>query len=267
MIRENLKMCKRIVIKVGTTTLTYGNGTLNLKRIERLSWVLSDLRNQGKEIVLVSSGAIAVGTDRLGLVKRPRDIRGKQAASAVGQAVLMQIYQNFFMEYNQKVAQILLTKDVIDDKVRKENARNTFSALFEMGVIPIVNENDTISIDELEFSDNDTLSAYVACLIDSDALIILSDIDGLYEEDPKKNPDAKLISVVGEINKEILDTAGISSSELGTGGMITKITAAKRATKKGIDTIIANGTEPTCIFEILEGNEVGTLFLGKKVKA
>ncbi len=261
MYRKDLKNCKRIVIKIGTTTLTYDNGRLNLKRISKLAWVLSDLNSQGKEIVLVSSGAISVGTERLGLEKRPRDIRGKQATSAVGQAVLMQIYQNLFLEYNQQVAQILLTRDVLDDPIRKENARNTFFELFRLGVIPIVNENDTVSIDELEFSDNDTLSSYVACLTDSDLLIILSDIEGLFEEDPKKNINAKKIDIVKEINDYIYNIAGASNSEHGTGGMFTKISAAKRALNSNIKTLIASGAEPDIIFKILDGENVGTLFI------
>ncbi|MDR2940820.1 MAG: glutamate 5-kinase [Clostridiales bacterium] len=259
--RELLNNCNRIVVKVGTTTLTYDNGKLNLQRVSKLAWVLSDLKSQGKEIALVSSGAITVGTERLGLTKRPKDIKGKQAASAVGQAVLMQIYQNLFLEYNQQVAQILLTKDIIDNPVRKENARNTFFELFKLGVIPIINENDTVSIDELEFSDNDTLSSYVACLIDCDLLIILSDIEGLYEEDPKKNPNAHKIDIINKIDQNIYDIAGGPLSEHGTGGMHTKISAAQRATQAGIKTIVASGSEPNIIFKILAGDNIGTLFV------
>ncbi|MGL4393262.1 MAG: glutamate 5-kinase [Fusobacteriaceae bacterium] len=259
------KNYKRIVIKVGTTTLTYPNKAINLQKIEKLAWVLSDLKNQGKEIVLVSSGAIAVGTERLKLAERPRDTKGKQATSAVGQAVLMQIYENFFMSYNQIVAQILLTKDVIEEKNRKENALNTFLTLFEMGVIPIVNENDTVATDEIEFGDNDSLSAYVATLTKSDALIILSDIDGLYNADPKKNPDAKLIYEIENIS-DVENFAGDSSSNVGTGGMTTKILAAKIATKEGIDTFIASGENPEIIFKILAGEKIGSLFKGKNIK-
>lgn len=264
--RADFKKHNRIVVKVGTTSLTYENGKLNLKRIAKLAWVLTDLRNQGKEVILVSSGAIAVGTDRLGLSQRPRDIRGKQAASAVGQAVLMQIYENFFMEYNQKVAQILLTKDVFDNDTRKENARNTFSALLEMGVIPVVNENDTVSIEEIEFSDNDTLSAYVACLIEADLLIILSDIDGIYDCDPKTNKKAKLISRIDKFDDEIFCVAGESANALGTGGMLTKLYAAKMASDAHIDTVVAQGEEPKIIFKILNGDEKGTLIAGNGSK-
>lgn len=264
--RIDLKNHNRIVVKVGTTTLTYETGKLNFKRIAKLAWVLADLRNQGKEVVLVSSGAIAVGADRLGLTKRPDDIRGRQAASAVGQAILMQIYENFFMQYNQQVAQILLTKDVLENDTRKENAKNTFAALTEMGVIPIVNENDTVSIEEVEFSfsDNDTLSAYVACLVDADMLIILSDIDGIYDCDPKKNENAKHISYVDKFDDALFGVAGESASKLGTGGMVTKLYAAEKASGFGIDTVIAQGENPEIIFDILNGEEKGTLIGGKR---
>jgi glutamate 5-kinase len=224
--------------------------------------VLTDLRVCGKEVILVSSGAIAVGADRLG-TPRPRDTSGKQAVSAVGQAILMQIYENFFMQYNQHVAQILLTKDALENEERKRNARNTFAKLLSLRVIPIVNENDTVSTDELEFSDNDSLSAYVACLVEADALIMLSDIDGLYDRDPKKHSDAKLISVVPEITEEIARGAGGAGSSLGTGGMETKLTAARMAAEAGIDTIITSGERAEVLFDILGGAEIGTLFLRK----
>lgn len=262
--RERLKEHKRIVIKVGTSNITYPNGKLNLKRISKLAWTIADLRNQGKEIVLVSSGAIAIGADRLGLSERPRDIIGKQVASAVGQAVLMQIYENFFMEYNQKVAQILLTKDVIEFESRKQNAKNTISTLFKMNVVPIVNENDTVSTDELtEFSENDNLSAHVACLVESDCLIILSDKNGLYTSDPRENEGATLIPIVYNIDEKIIGLAGGAGSRLGTGGMATKVAAAKLAADAGIDTVIASGESPGILFDILDGEEVGTLFTKK----
>lgn len=254
-------MDKRIVVKIGTASLTLPNGRLDLRRIERLCWVLTDLRNQGYEVILVSSGAIAVGSDRLGLATRPRDILGKQAASAVGQAVLMQIYENFFMTYNQKVAQILLTRDVVENEQRKTNARNTFFTLLSMGVVPIVNENDTISTEELEFSDNDTLSSYVAILTDSDMLVILSDISGLYDKDPKKHSDAQLIVTVDKITDEITAMAGVSSTTLGTGGMQTKLNAAKMAMDQNIKTIIASGEDPAILFDIMQGKPVGTCFV------
>ena len=262
--RALIKEYKRIVVKIGTSSLHYQNGKLNLQTIDRLAWTLSDLRNQDKEIILVSSGAIAVGAQRLGLAERPRDVMGKQAASAVGQAVLMQIYENFFTQYTQKVAQILLTKDVLDDVTRKTNAGNTFRTLFSMGVIPIVNENDSISTEELGFSENDSLSAYVARLVEGDLLIILSDIDGLRESDPKINPDAKMISEVNEITGELFGMAGDVGSSLGTGGMQAKLAAAQIATEAGIDTVIASGGNPGVLFSILNGDNVGTLFRASK---
>jgi glutamate 5-kinase len=232
--------------------------------MDRLARVISDIRNRGIDVVLVSSGAIAVGTDRLGLPRRPRDTIGKQAASAVGQATLMQMYEKLFEEYNQKVAQILLTKPVFEADSKKNNARNTISRLLEMGVIPIVNENDTVSTDELnDFSDNDTLSSYVAALIKTDLLIILSDIDGMYTADPNKNSDAEIISVVPEVNNDVYALAGGSASALGTGGMVTKVKAADFLTKKGINMVIASGEKPDILFDILDGEAIGTLFLGK----
>ncbi len=263
--RIGLKNHKRIIIKVGTTSLTHPNGKLDLKRIDNLAWVLSDLKNQQKDIILVSSGAIAVGADRLSLKKRPRDIIGKQAASAVGQAVLMQIYENFFMQYNQKVAQVLLTKDVFENPLKRRNAKNTIDKLIELGVIPIVNENDTVATEELyEISDNDTLSAYVCSLIDGDLLIILSDIDGMYTKDPNLHPDAEIIDVVDKIDDKIKNIAGGSSTELGTGGMITKVTAAQIANSSGADMVVASGENPNVIFDILNAEKKGTLFAVKR---
>ncbi len=254
---------KRVVIKIGTTTLTYENSKLNLKLIDKLARVLVDLRNQGTEVVLVSSGAIAVGASRLG-IERPRDINGKQATSAVGQAILMQIYEKMFMEYNQVIAQVLLTKDVIDMSERRNHAKNTMSTLLEMGVIPIVNENDTVSSEQIEFSDNDTLSAYVADLIDSDLLVILSDIDALYDSDPNKNKDAKPIREVNEINDYIRTIATGSASVVGTGGMATKIKAAEICEVKKIETVIASGQDPSIIYDIIDGKEIGTRFIWNK---
>lgn len=268
---ERLKLINHntIVVKVGTTTLTYSNGRLNLRRMEKLARVLSDLRNEGKEVILVSSGAIAVGTERLGLMERPRDTRGKQATAAVGQAVLMQIYQKFFTEYNQNIAQVLLTRDVFEDDIRRTNAYNTFSSLINMGVIPIVNENDTVSTSELsdlEFKDNDTLSAYVATLIKADILILLSDIDGLYNCDPRINQDAKIIHNVKVITEDIENMGGGSNSKFGTGGMETKISAAKSINSLGIDMVIASGNDPIAIYDILKGKDIGTLFVAENKK-
>lgn len=260
--RERLKDYKRIVIKIGSTSLTHENGKINLRQVDKLAWVVSDLRNRGVDVLIVSSGAIAVGADKLGLSERPRDIIGKQASSAVGQALLMQIYERSFGEYNQKIAQILLTKGAFESAYKKRNARNTIDKLFELKVIPIVNENDTVATDELnEFSDNDTLSAYVADLIDSDALIILSDIAGLYTGDPNKNPDATIIDTVTEIDEDIYKIAGGSASSLGTGGMATKVKAAELLNGRGIDMVIAHGENPKVIFDILDGKQVGTMFV------
>ncbi|WP_267525557.1 glutamate 5-kinase [Campylobacter sp. MG1] len=256
---------KRIVIKIGTTSLTYANGKINLRAIENLAWVLCDLKNQGKEIILVSSGAIAVGTERLALEKRPRDIVGKQVASAVGQGVLMQIYESFFSKYNQIIAQILLTRDVFENEIMLKNAQNSVLKLIQMGVIPIVNENDTVATDELQgFSDNDTLSAYVSNLVDADLLILLSDIDAMYDKDPNKFSDAKKISEIYVIDDEVLSSASGSNSALGTGGMITKVNSAKMVNGNGIDMIITSGKDFGVLFDIVQGKEIGTLFKGSK---
>ncbi|NLM12461.1 MAG: glutamate 5-kinase [Epulopiscium sp.] len=261
--RNELKNCRRIVIKIGTSSLTHQNGSLHYARMEHLARVLSDLRNSGKEVVLVSSGAIGVGVERLGCQERPKEVEMKQAAAAVGQAILMQIYEKFFSEYNQVIAQILLTKDVLEDPIKKTNAQNTFNTLLKMGVIPIVNENDTVATEELQetiFGDNDTLSAMVAVLIEADLLILLSDIDGLYTKNPRDCSDAVLINTVKEITNEIESLAGGVGSNLGTGGMITKISAAKIANYNGVNMVIANGEDLTNIYKILEGEIVGTLF-------
>lgn len=261
--REQLKQYKRIVIKVGTSMVTYPNGRLNLKRVERLAWVLSDLRNQEKEVVLVTSGSIGIGSVRLAFEERPKETKRKQAAAAVGQAILMQVYQNFFNEYNQKMAQILLTKDDIINDERKNNTMNTFETLLELGVIPVVNANDTISTDEIGFSDNDKLSALVASILGADLLILLTDIDGLYDADPKENPDAKRISYVEGITQEIEAMAGEKGSKFSVGGMTTKIEAAKMCMEQKLDMVIALGENPTIVFEILDGEDVGTYFRGK----
>lgn len=251
---------KRIVIKVGTTTLTYENGELNLRLIDKLARVLSDLKNQGSDIVLVSSGAIAVGAKRLN-IERPRDLTGKQATSAVGQGILMQIYEKSFIEYNKIVAQILLTKDVIEDEERKNYAKNTMESLLSLGVIPIVNENDTVSVDELGFSDNDTLSAYVSTLIDADLLIILSDIDALYDKDPNKFDDAKKIDKVNKIDDYIRTVATGSNSKVGTGGMATKINACEICYTKKIETVITSGNDPNIIYDVVNKEKIGTRFI------
>ena len=259
---EMMQSHKRIVIKVGSTTLTYPSGKLNLKRINRLAWTISDLKNQGKEVILVTSGAVAIGAEILALSERPRDIVGKQAASAVGQAALMQIYEQFFGQYNQKVAQILLTKDVVEHNIRRRNAENTFFKLLSMDVLPIVNENDSVSTEELEFTfaENDTLSAYVACLTKSDLLIMLSDIDGMYNADPRLDPDARIIPYIAKIDDAIMQCAGGSQTSFGTGGMASKLTAARMAGQHNIDTIITSGEDPAILFDIMDGMEIGTYF-------
>ncbi|MGL5635177.1 MAG: glutamate 5-kinase [Sarcina sp.] len=265
----SIKDSKRVVVKVGTSSLTHKNGNINLGRIEKLARVLSDLQNMGKEIVLVSSGAIGVGCGVLGLNERPESIKGKQAAAAVGQCHLMNIYSKFFGEYGHIVAQVLLTRDVIEDDRMRNNVCNTFDTLLEKGIIPIVNENDTISIDEIEnicnFGDNDNLSAIVSLLTNADLLIILSDIDGFYNGDPRKVKDAKLIEEIDDITEEIKASAGGAGSSFGTGGMRTKISAAEKVVESGIHMILANGEDPSILRDILsDGERRGTLFIGKK---
>ena len=255
---------KRIVVKVGTSTLTYENGRLNLKCIERMAWVLSDLVNQGKEVVLVTSGAIGVGATRLSFAQRPKEIKKKQAAAAVGQAVLIQIYQNFFKEYNQAIAQILLTKEEIENEQRRTNTLNTLNTLLELGIVPIINANDTISTYEIEFSDNDNLSAMVADMIEADLLILLTDIDGLYDKDPKTNTDAKRISFVPEVTEQIHKMAGQKGSKFSVGGMATKVQAAEYCQKSGVNMVVALGDDPTIVHKIIEGEDVGTFFKARR---
>ena len=263
--RNILKEANRIVVKVGTSTLTYDNGRINLTRIEKLTRVLSDIMNSGKEVILVTSGAIGVGVSKLKLKEKPKTIREKQAVAAVGQCELMHIYSKFFGEYSHTVGQVLLTRDVVEDDHIRNNVCNTFETLIENGIIPIVNENDTVSIDEIEnivrFGDNDNLSAIVSKLINADLLIILSDIDGFYDSDPRKNKDSKLIREITEITPELEECCGGAGSNLGTGGMITKLTAAKTATESGVNMVLANGKDPKIILNILNGEDVGTLFI------
>lgn len=261
-ILKDVSAATRIVVKVGTSTLTYERGTMNLKLIDRLAMVLSDLRNQGKEIILVSSGAIGIALGKLGLSEKPKDTKGKQAIAAVGQCELMYLYDKMFSEYNNTVAQVLVTRDDIAVPRRKRNIQNTVTALLEMGIIPIVNENDTVSYDEIEIGDNDTLSAYVADMVDADLLVLFSDIDGLYNDDPHKNKDAEFLPVVYDIDA-VRSVAGGAGTSRGTGGMVTKLDAAQRATEAGIHMIIANGNNVDAIYDILEGKPVGTLFVSK----
>lgn len=260
---------KRIVIKVGTSTLTYDTGKINFSRIDRLARTISDLVNQGREVVLVTSGAIGVGSGKLKLKEKPVSIREKQAVAAVGQCELMHIYSKIFSEYGHVVGQILLTRDVVENGHGKQNVINTFETLLEREIIPIVNENDSVSVEEIEsgenrvFGDNDTLSAIVAKLVKADLLIILSDIDGLYDSDPRKNSSSKLIPVIEEITPAIEEFAGEAGTKRGTGGMFTKISAAKMAVSAGIGMIISNGSDPCIIMNILSGENIGTFFVPK----
>ncbi len=261
-----LSKAKRVVVKVGTSTLTYENGKMNLRRMERLCKVLTDLQNAGREMILVSSGAIGVGMGRLGLRVRPLETEKKQALAAVGQCELMFMYDKFFGEYHQPVAQVLLTADVVEQPRSRRNVENTFRELLQMGIIPIINENDTVATEELagsHFGDNDTLSAVVAQLSEADALVILTDIDGLYDSDPRKNPDAQRIPVVEEITEEIRALAGGAGSSRGTGGMATKIKAAELANQQGIPCCVVSGENPHILYELLDGAQVGTIFVGR----
>lgn len=261
-ILRDIASAQRIVIKVGTSTLTYGTGKMNLKRIDRMAMILSDLHNRGKEIILVSSGAIGVGVGKLGLKGKPTSAKELQAVSAVGQCELMYLYDKVFSEYNNTVAQILLTKDDISIPKRKRNTQNTVTTLLEMGIIPVVNENDTVAIDEIEIGDNDTLSALVADFVDADLLVLFSDIDGLYSEDPHKNKDAELLRTVYDISAVRKSAAGSAGTQ-GTGGMVTKLDAAEIATSAGIHMVIANGADMDVLYDLLDGKPVGTLFVSK----
>ena len=261
----------RVVVKVGSSSLTYDNGKLNLKLLDRLCRVIADLRNRGVEVVLVSSGAISVGVSKMGLPKRPSSTSLRQAAAAVGQVELMFIYDKFFSEYGQNIAQVLLTGDVMMDPVWHRNVVNTFNTLFDHGCLPIVNENDTVSTaeldlrssDENDFSDNDALSAIVADITRADLLVIMSDIEGLYDSDPHKNPEAKLISRVEELSDEVMRLGGGAGSVHGTGGMKSKLLAARRATEAGAATLIVGSSRPENLYDIFEGKKVGTLFCAR----
>ena len=264
--RERLKNKKRIVIKIGSSSLTHPEtGRLNLRKLEVLARELCDLRNQGKDVVLVSSGAIATGVAALGLKEKPTELKRKQACAAVGQARLMMIYQKLFSEYNQPSAQILMTKNTMVNNINRKNAQNTFNELLDLGVIPIVNENDSISTYEIQTLEKfDTLSAVVAALVQADLLILLSDIDGLFTDDPNSNPDAKFIDVVENLDENLLNMGkGTSGSKVGTGGMATKLTAAQIASAAGVDMVIANGADFHVIHKITEGRNHGTLFVSQ----
>jgi glutamate 5-kinase len=254
----------KITVKVGTSTLTHKTGRLNIRRVEELCKVLSDVKNAGHDIVLVSSGAIGMGVGKLNMADKPQDMPTKQAAAAVGQCELMYVYDNLFQEYNHTVGQILITGEDLADSVRHENFTNTLNRLLELGALPIINENDTIATSEIAVGDNDTLGALVAASVKSDLFIVLTDIDGLYTADPRRDSNAQLISEVTEITKEMLQGAGGQGSSLGTGGMATKLSAAKIAMDAGVDMIIVNGASPEIIYDAVDGRSVGTRFIAKK---
>lgn len=265
--RVAINFAKRIVVKVGTSSLTYENGKMNFGNIDKLCRAIADLWNSGKEVVLVTSGAIGVGIGCLKLTERPSETRDKQAVAAVGQCELMNIYSRSFAEYQYNCGQILLTRDDLTDRLTRSNIMNTMEALLERNIIPIINENDSVSTREIihngTFGDNDTLSAHVACLINSDLLIILSDIDGLYDDNPRENPDAKRISYVDEITDEMLGFSQGAGSKLGTGGMYTKVTAMQRVTSNGINGVIADSSEPQVLERIISQEDIGTFFAAK----
>ena len=254
----------RIVVKVGTSTLAHSTGRMNIRHVEDLVKVLSDLKNAGHEMILVSSGAIGMGVGKLNLPGKPSDMPTKQAAAAVGQCELMYTYDRLFLQYNHTVAQILLTGEDVDHSERRENFENTMERLLELGSLPIINENDTVATAEIKVGDNDTLGAIVAKCVKADLLVLLSDIEGLYTADPRKDPDAKLIPVVEEVTPEIEALAGGVGSGLATGGMATKLRAAKMVAEVGCDMIITNGEHPEVLYDIAEGRAVGTRFIGKK---
>ena len=254
----------RIVIKIGTSTLAHPTGHLNIRLVEALCKTISDIKNAGHQVILVSSGAIGMGVGKLGLLERPKDIPTKQAAAAVGQCELMYTYDKLFGEYNHTVAQLLITGEDIRTHQRHENFSNTLNRLLELGALPIINENDTVSTDEIVIGDNDTLAAYVAESVQAELLILLSDINGLYTADPHKDPNAQLIPVIEQLTEEVYALAGASSTKQGTGGMVTKLRAAAIATEAGCDMIIANGKNPEKLYAILDGESVGTRFIGGK---
>jgi glutamate 5-kinase len=264
--KDYLKDIKRLVVKVGTSTLTFENGLLNLSRIDKLVRELANLQNKGYEVILVTSGALGAGMGSLGLKERPRTLPDKQAVSSVGQVALIHLYQKLFSEYGKQIGQLLLTMGDISNRERYLNARNSCLKLISMGIIPVINENDSVAVDEIKVGDNDTLSAFVSTLVDADLLLILSDIDGLYTSNPKTDPEATLIETVTEINDHIRSIATGAGSNLGTGGMATKISAAEIVTLAGIPMIITKGFDPSIIGDIMDGKEIGTLFLETKMK-
>ncbi len=260
----NRKEVNRIVVKVGTSTLTYDTGKINIRRMSKLAQVLSDLKNGGKEIVLVTSGAIGVGVGKLGLKERPKDTPGRQAAATVGQCELMFLYDKFFGEFGNIIGQLLVTRSDFENDERHTNLHNSFMKLFEYGAIPVVNENDSVAVEEIVFGDNDSLSAHVAKIVDADLLVILTDIDGLFSANPREDENAVLIHNVDKIDDDILALAGGSGTNRGTGGMITKLHAAQIATDAGIDTVVMNGSDPEELYKLLDGRQTGTLFKAQR---
>ena len=254
----------RIVIKIGTSTLAYATGQLNIRRVEALCKTMCDIRNAGHELILVSSGAIGMGVGKLGLRQRPQDIPGKQAAAAVGQCELMYIYDKLFSEYHHTVAQLLITADNLTNETRHGNFTNTLNRLLELGVVPVINENDTVATEEIVIGDNDTLAANVARSVGAQMLILLSDIDGLYTADPHTDPNARLLPVVRRVDEKIKQLAGVSSTTQGTGGMVTKLRAAEICLDCGCEMVIANGNNPAALYDIVEGKPVGTRFVGER---
>lgn len=255
----------RIVVKIGTSTLTHATGHLNIRRVEELCKTLSDIKNAGHEVIMVSSGAVGMGVGKLGLQQRPRDIPTKQAAAAVGQCELMYVYDKLFSEYHHTVAQLLITGDDTQNETRHQNFTTTLNRLLELGALPIINENDTVATEELGIGDNDTLAAIVASSVSADLLILLSDIDGLYTADPHTHPEAVLLHRVTKIDDRIRELAGVSNGTQGTGGMITKLRAAEICLSRGCDMVIANGNEPANLYAILEGEEIGTRFTEERL--
>ena len=254
----------RIVVKIGTSTLAYATGQLNIRRVEALCKTMSDIRNAGHELILVSSGAIGMGVGKLGLRQRPQDIPGKQAAAAVGQCELMYIYDKLFSEYHHTVAQLLITADNLTNETRHGNFTNTLNRLLELGVVPVINENDTVATEEIVIGDNDTLAANVARSVGAQMLILLSDIDGLYTADPHTDPNARLLPVVRRVDEDIKKLAGVSSTTQGTGGMVTKLRAAEICLDCGCEMVIANGNNPAALYDIVEGKPVGTRCVGER---
>lgn len=264
--RKKLKACRRVVVKIGTSTLTYSNGQLNLQRIERLVRELADLHNRGMEVLLVSSGAIGVGAIRMGYKKIPRTMPEKQALAAIGQGALVQLYEKLFSEYYKTVAQVLLTRGDLDERLRYLNATNALLAILDLGVIPIINENDTVVVEEIKFGDNDTLSALVASIVDADLLIILSDVDGLYDSDPRVNKEASLQTEVDEITPMMEENSKNRGSSFSSGGMLTKLKAARICMAAGIPMVIANSDSENVIRRIMDGKDIGTLFIPREEK-